>query len=334
MADVYTTTGAVDYSQAAYDRYARFAFRPERFFDAVATVKPTAQSMPGSSVIFPLQNDLAVAITPLSEVLDVSAVAISDTTVTVTLVEYGNATISTAKLRGTSYLDVGGILQNVVGFNAAISQDTLARNSLALGTNVAYAQGAGSVVNARANLVYSTTVGNFFGSHDVRAARAFLRRNNVPTPGGGAGYVAYIDPDVAVDLQEETGAAGWRQPHDYSAPDNIWQGELGLYEGVRFIETPRAVTYPNAGSGSANVYRTIVVGDQALAKAHSSQDGNGPMPRVVEGPVVDKLRRFVPYGWYWLGGYGVYRQSAIYNVESTALLGGTATGGDHLAIDA
>lgn len=333
MADVYTTTGTVDYAQAAYNRLAFFAYRPQLYFDAAASVKPTDQSMPGTSVIFTIQNDLAVAASALSEVLDVSAVAISDSQVTVTLLEYGNATITSAKLRGTSFVDIADIMTNVVGFNAGVSLDTLARNVLAGGTNVFYSLGSGSQPTSRATVTYTNaTTGNFFGSHDVRAAAAFLRRNNVPTL--GAGYVAYIDPDTSVDLREETGAAGWRQPHDYSAPDNIWMGEIGMYEGVRFIETPRAPIYPNGGATSTNVYRTIVTGAQGLAKAWSTQDGNGPLPHVVEGPVVDKLRRFVPYGWYWLGGYGIFRQAALFNIESAATLGGTTTGGDHLPIDA
>ena len=57
---------------------------------------------------------------------------------------------------------------------------------------------------------------------------------------------------------------------------------------------------------------------QALAKAFSSTDGNGPMPRVVPSPVGDALRRFTGMGWHWLGGYARFREEAIYRVESGA----------------
>ena len=328
MADVYTTTGAVDYSQVAYDRLAYFAYRPELYFDAAAEVQPTNQAMPGSSVVFTIQNDLAVAATPLSEVIDVSAVALSDSQVTVTLLEYGNAAITTAKLRGTAFIDVDTIVANVVGFNAGVSIDTVARNVLQAGANVSYALGTGSAQTSRGNVAATNT----FGSHDIRLANAALRRNNVPTFGGL--YAGFINPDVSVDLREETGAAGWRQPHDYSAPDNIWAGEIGAYEGVRFVESPRAPIFANAGAGGAvAVYRTIFMGRQGLAKAWSIEDGNGAYPRVVQGPVVDKLRRFVPMGWYWLGGYGRFREAAIYAVESSASIAPAGGGTDALPVD-
>src|SRR5579872_6797653 len=105
MSDAYTTTASVDYVQTAYDRLAYPALRPELHFDRVADVRPTAQSMPGLTVQFTIQSDLPVASTALNESTDVSAVALSDSTLTVTLAEYGNAVITTAKLRGGAFVD-------------------------------------------------------------------------------------------------------------------------------------------------------------------------------------------------------------------------------------
>jgi N4-gp56 family major capsid protein len=334
VADLYTTTTSVDYAQVAYDRLAYFAFRPQLYFDQVADVQPTNQAMPGSSVIFTIQNDLAVASTPLSETLDVSAVALSDSQVTVTLYEYGNAAITTAKLRGTAFVNVNPIVANVIGFNAGVSIDTVARNVLVGGTNVDYSTGSGTAPTSRATVTY-TSATNFNGisSHDCRVEVAKLRSSNVPEIGNT--YVAYIHPDVSLDLRETTGDTGWRQPHDYSAPDNIWVGEIGTYEGARFIETPRAPTFLAAGASSTNVYATLFVGRQSLAKAYSTEDGNGPYPQVVEGPVVDKLRRQQPMGWYWLGGYNIFRQAAVRRLESATSIGAAlASDPDVLAIDA
>jgi hypothetical protein len=71
----------------------------------------------------------------------------------------------------------------------------------------------------------------------------------------------------------------------------------------------------------------LFLGQEALAKAHSLTDGNGPFPTVVPGPVTDHLRRFVPMGWYWLGAYGVFRQEAMVRLETGSSIGlNTATG--------
>ena len=95
----YTQMSSLSIDQAAYDRLAYFAYRPENYYDAVCTVRATKQAMPGSSVIFTKISDLAVATTALTETTDVTAVAMADSQVTVTLLEYGNAVITTAKLQ-------------------------------------------------------------------------------------------------------------------------------------------------------------------------------------------------------------------------------------------
>lgn len=322
--DAYTGQSTVDFSKAAYDRMAYFALRPELYFDQAADVQPTAQSMPGASVAFTIVNDLSIASSALTETSDVATVALSDSQVTLTLAEYGNAVLTTAKLRGTSFVDIDPIVANVVGYNAGVSLDTIARAALDSGTNVMYGSGLGatalnSSVSARSGVTSSTTL----ASLDIRAARARLRAQNVPTFGGY--YVGYIHPDLVADLQGETvsgsNTQGWRAPHVYSQPGEIWTGELGAFEGVRWIETPRAPVFQGAGSSSTNVYGTIIIGRQALAKAHSYVDGNGAFPHVVPGPITDRLRRFVPMGWYWLGAYGIFRQASVMRIESASLLG-------------
>jgi N4-gp56 family major capsid protein len=402
VADINTTQGSLDFSKAAYDRMAYFAYRPELYFDNVADVKPTAQSMPGASVQFTIVNDLAINTTPLSETTDVSAVAMSDSVVSLTLQEYGNAIVTTAKLRGTSFLDIDPVAANVVGYNAGVSLDTLARAALDSGTNVMYGSGSGALslgqlgaqaANSRATVGSQNTI----SSLDIRVARARLRSQNVPTFNGM--YVGFIHPDIVADIQGEvvgsSNLMGWRAPHVYAQPGEIWNGELGAFEGVRWIETPRSPIFEGAGVASAqssfagtvkttsfvgtftgaaptigttlsagtatlqgtntvvsvdgntftftstvglptvagtvtaaasltgtNVYGTIIVGRQALAKAHSYVDGNGAFPQIVPGPITDHLRRLVPLGWYWLGAYSIFRQAAVMRIESSSTLGG------------
>jgi len=324
MVDAFTGQSTLDFSKAAYDRMAYFALRPELYFDAAADVQPTHQSMPGASVAFTIVNDLAIQASALTETTDVSTVALSDSQITLTLAEYGNAVLTTAKLRGTSYVDIDPIVANVVGYNAGVSIDTIARAALDQGTNVQYASGLGAQalqtsVTARSGVA----TGNTISSLDIRVARARLRSQNVPTFGGM--YVGYIHPDLVADLQGETisgsNVQGWRAPHVYAQPGEIWTGELGAYEGVRWIETPRAPVFAGAGASSTNVYGTMILGRQALAKTYSTIDGNGAFPHVVPGPITDRLRRFVPLGWYWLGAYGIFRQASIIRLESSSLLG-------------
>ena len=176
MADAFTSTSAVTLDQAAYDLLIRYPLRSQLYFDRVADVMPTRQSMNGSSVIFNLATELAAAITPLSETVDVDAVALANTQVTVTLVEYGNAMISTAKLRGTSMIEVQPILANLLGYNAGLSMDTIVFNVLVGGTNVIY----GGAITSRATVAAATTI----TSAKIRQIDASLKEANVADFGG------------------------------------------------------------------------------------------------------------------------------------------------------
>jgi len=310
----YTTTSSLDFAQTAYDRMAYFDLRPELYFDAAADIKPAAQSMPGASVVWTIVHDLAIASSAINESTDVTPVAMSDSQVTVSLAEFGNAVNTTAKLRGEAFVEIDPVVANAIGFNAGVSIDEVAKLILQAGTNVVYATGTGTLPTSRATVTSTNTI----LAANIRYAKTFLRVNNVATFGGY--YICYINPNVSYDLTSETGEQSWRAPHDYSQPGEIWQGEVGAFEGFRFIETPRAPLFAAAGSGSPqiNVFGTLCLGRQSLAKAHSYVDGNGPLPHVVPGPVIDFLRRFQPWGWYWLGNYGIFRQAALLRIESAS----------------
>jgi len=315
-----TQQSSLSTDQTAFDRIAYFALRSELLFDAVADVQPVAQSMPGSSVKFTIFNDLTAVTSALTEDTDVTPVAMSDSQVEVTLAEYGNAVNTTAKLRGTSFLDVDAAAANIVGYNAGISIDSVIRDVLSAGTNVIFGGGGASDPASRTTV----QVEDIIEANDVRKIVSALRSANAVSFNGM--YMGYIHPDVSFDLRRETGVASWRDPHVYSDPAGIYNGEVGAFEGVRFIETPRAKIFENAsnGSGSAgtiDVYCTHICGRQALAKAHSVVDGNGPFPRVVRGPVVDVLARFQPVGWYWLGGYARFREASLRRIESSSSIG-------------
>jgi N4-gp56 family major capsid protein len=286
-------------------------------FDAAADIQPVAQSMPGTSVAFTIFSELADATATLSETTDVTAVAMADSQVTVTLAEYGNTINTTAKLRGTSFLDVDAVAANLIGYNAGSSIDTVVANILKEATNVIYGGGGATTPTTNATVQAEDII----EANDVRKATAQLRGSKAQTFNGM--YMGFIHPDVSYDLRRETGAQSWRDPHNYVDTANIYNGEIGAFEAVRFIETPRAPLDLTGGSASTvDLYSTLIMGRQSLAKAHSITDGNGAYPKVVRGPVIDSLMRFNPVGWYWLGGYGIFRQAAIRVLNTSSSLGG------------
>ena len=311
-----TTTSSLSVDQVAFDRLAYFALRSELLFDQAADVQPVAQAMPGTGVTFTIFADIAAATSTLNEVTDVTPTALSDSQVTVTLAEYGNAVVTTAKLRGTAFLDVDSAAANIIGYNAGDSMDQVVREVLAGGSNVVYSGSATArnEVSADENLT----------ANNVRKVVAQLRGSNVATFNGS--YIGFIHPDVSYDFRSATDASAWRTPANYVDPTGIYNGEIGLFESVRFIETPRAKVFTNAfngagATGTGDSYATLIMGRQALAKAFSTQDGNGATPKIVRGNVTDILMRLQPMGWYWLGGYGRFREASLRRIESASSIG-------------
>lgn len=315
MADAITQLSSVSWDTAAYNALAYYSLRPQLIWDQFADIRPTHQTHVGTTVTFTIAGDLAAATTELTQTSDIEVFALSDSTVTVTLREYGNGVLTTAKLRLTSYVEVDPIVANVVGYNAGISVDTIASTAVAAGTNVRWGSGGASDPTSTATV----DAEDVLHSDDIRYVVAQLRGDNAMP--FGQGFVGVIHPDVSYDFRGATGATNWRDPHVYADPTAIYTGEIGMFEGVRFIESPRAYIDTDGGVGAVDVYHTTILGQQALAKAFASREGYGPNPQVVLGPITDRLRRFVPVGWKHFVGYSVFRQACLWHVESSSSIG-------------
>jgi N4-gp56 family major capsid protein len=151
--------------------------------------------------------------------------------------------------------DIPKIMVERVTRQAAVTMDTLAKNTWqsAPGGETVLGSGTAGVKEA-----------------DIRAAAAILSARGVPrvggtlagdgTPAGGA-YVAIAHPFVIADLQA---APEWVETSKYASPDQLLTGEVGMYRGVRFIQSAFASV---TGTGATSIYRTIVAGAQAMAWA-------------------------------------------------------------------
>jgi len=388
MANAFTSTGSASLGgtvggaglvQKAYDRLLEFALRSEPLIRSVADKTPTNQTNPGSTVVMQKYVDLAKATGTLTETVDPDAVALSaPTQVSITLNEYGNSVLVTRALELFSLADVDPAIANIIAFNLADSIDEVAMTELRAGTNVIY----GGSATSTATVAAASTL----DSADLRKAVAKLRSNKAVARKGSMYWVG-IHPEVSHDLRAETGAAAWRDPHNYQSGEQIWAGEIGSYEGAYFVESARmfsskagadqtalatasavsgvsgeftivvanaafgaraevgdkiagtnvgaaakitaisvgavnttlTVSVANSGTvGTATltvtpvtrVFNTIVCGQQALAQAVAEE------PHVVIGNMTDKLNRFRPMGWYGVLGFKIYREEALYRLET------------------
>ncbi|MGH3628777.1 MAG: N4-gp56 family major capsid protein [Sciscionella sp.] len=302
MADAYTgTTALTNVIQAAVDQYVRAELRHTPLLRQVADTRPMNVDKPGSSIALYTHTDLAAVTSALSELSDPDAVALPDpTSVTLTPKEYGNATITSLKARATSFADVDPYQRDQIMWNLRDSLDALVAPVLNGGTNVFYGGTATSTDTVTKSMTISSAL--------IRKSVAKLRGNAAQYRRGNL-YWCGIHPDVSVDLRSETGSAAWRDSHQYAAPGVFWPGDIGEYEGAFFVESAR-MTVDTDGASSASVYRTLIAGREALA------EGVVVEPEVRVGVVPDKLNRFRPMGWYGFLGWVLFRQKAIYRLET------------------
>ena len=72
---------------------------------------------------------------------------------------------------------------------------------------------------------------------------------------------------------------------------------------------------------SVDAYYTLILGQQALAKAFSTGDGYGEQPIYGDTPVIDVAERITGVYWKHFAGYQVFRQQAVFRVASGSALG-------------
>lgn len=314
MANAYTdmTSGAslgVNLVKTGYEKLVAFKLRSEPLFRRVADTRPTNLTNPGESVVFNIYDDLADDTTDLSETVNPDSVAIPDTdTVTVTLKEMGVTVIPTLRLRTFTFADIDPAVANIVARNMASSVDVRVQTVLRGGTQVVRSNAG---VPSTSKALNTLTTGDTFKSQIPATLVAKLRGANVIERFSDNTFASFIHPDVAYDLRRETGELGWRYPHNNVAPQNLWLEQVGVFGGVSYIESPRCYTATD-GASSKKVYRSYILGQQALAEVVAVE------PHLIIGPTVDPMMRFRPLSWHGIAGWSLYRQEALWRVETVS----------------
>ena len=317
MADVFTsiaTTGGYSTTtvQPAFDLLFRWALNASPQYRMFVDTRPEQVPMTGSSQTIQFNQyfsdaTVTAAKTPLGEEVDVQAVKLpATTTVTFTPLEYGFANVRTLKLANRTMVAVDPVIARAVADHCRKTVDSLIQDKLANGTQTQFSGAATSIATTTSAMVLTADA--------VRQAVLTLRVNQ-SLPWFGDLYAAGVHPSAVYELRRETGSGGWRVPNEYGASqENIWKGEIGAFEGVRFVENARTRVAADGATG-AKVARSYFFGREALGESVVVEPG------VVIGPVIDRLNRFKPIGWYGDFDFEVVRnESLIVNYSGSATL--------------
>lgn len=310
MPDAFTGTSALaDQVIAAYDRNAFMALRAGGVFDQFARVKPGNVTSPGETVSFLFWADLSPTTAALSETVDIDAVALSDSLVTLTPQEHGNAVIVSIRVQTDTFaLGFDPDVANIVSYNMVDSLETLAQEALEAG--------ATTTTMDRTTAESSLVATDIQTLNSLRREVAELRGANV-MPIDGSNYACLLHPDVSYDLQTATAGTDWAAfVQRQGSGDGEWRaGEIGRAAGLSFMESSRVPINVDGGNSNVDVYSTYILGQDAFGKAESIP------PHIVPGLVTDKLRRLQPLGWHAYLDYGVIRSTAARNVLAASSIG-------------
>ena len=277
MATTSTSTIA-NLIQTSYDKLVEMQLRSEPMFRKFADKKPVDVTNPGNTVVFQLHNDLDRVTATLNETTDVDPVAMKNTNkVSVTVDEWGNALKRTERAALESLSQIDPAIADMLAYNQLDSLDYQVYKKLtspAIGRYNGVNAADETVVNGVDKTALATST---LQAADIRKAVAKLRGAKVQ-PREGAFYLGMLHPDVSYDLRSEAAANGanvWREPHTYteSGVGNIYNGEIGVYEGVKFIESPRVEQIAGAARSLNNKALTSNVATLTASAAHGFEVG-------------------------------------------------------------
>lgn len=200
------------------------------------------------AIDFTIFSKLNKATTALTDGADVDAVAMADSSVTLTPAEYG-AVVTPTKLAN---LQTGGKADRagakLVGINLSETMNQLGVNALEDGTNTTAAATAGTLAKG-----------------DLRGAYERLSTNRIPKINGY--YIAYMNPAQVSDIKDAYVTIAQNTNLELAT-----NGVVGTYEGFLIVEDP------DVTAGQVNCF-----GMGALGKAVSMEPDTtitGPFDRL------------------------------------------------------
>lgn len=206
----------------------------------------------GKTIEFRKYDSLPKATTPLTEGITPDGHKLNTTNIEATVHQYGDF-IALSDVLLLTAIDQN-LLEAVrlLGDQAGRTLDTITRDILCAGTNVQF--GTGRRTTRYALVGGSDTAANndYMSVDTIRRAVRALKVVNAQKINGY--YVAVIHPDAAYDLMSDP---KWQYPHQYQDTTEIYEGEIGRIEGVRFVESSEAKVFHAADLSAAA--RTLTV---------------------------------------------------------------------------
>jgi len=289
-----------------YDRLLLEVLDPNAVYFQFGQKKPLPKNE-GTSIIWNRSTRLALGFT-LSEGVPIStANALSTTTVSALIQQFGGFTAISDLVDLTSITEPMRMAAERLGVQAAETIDAVIRQSVvehvSLTNSSAHSFGKTSTVlyeywglTSTSRDVVSSL--NVIAVSDVRQCAYSLKKLNV-APYEGNDYVAVIHPEISEDLVGDATFINWHQyAGNEDAIKNLYNGEIGKIYGTRFVESTLAPI--SAGSNSGGAASTMAYGTYIFGRGFygvSELDGGIKTYVATGASKSDPLNQETTYGW-------------------------------------
>lgn len=282
-------------------------------YEEFAVKKTELMRAAGQSITFTRYNDITRG-GPLTESVEIDAKSMSASQFSVTMTEYGNAIGITEKLLRMSFDDNMAEAAMLLGRDYAEVRDLSIRNAVVAGGSTLFARESASSLGDIADT-------DVLDIETIRLGLELLANSNTPEfrTGSDKFFVCFVSPHQAAYLMRDP---DWVEAHRYAGSRNLFNGELGRWQNVVFVQTTHqgngavastAAGYEAAldgtGKSGANLYRATLFGDQAYCV------GDALPVEMRDGGIKDFGRRH-ELAWYGIWGQGVLNTNHIVHLIS------------------
>jgi N4-gp56 family major capsid protein len=231
----------------------------------------------GKIIEFRKFTPLSKKTTALGEGVTPDGQKIAATNLTATVAQYGSYVMFNDILETTTIDPVLQEATELLGHQAGETLDTLTREVLMGGTTVQYGDGTHTSRSTLVGQDGTWANNDYFNCEVIRRAMLTLRNNKArPLPGGD--YVCIIHPDAEYTLKKDS---EWVAANNYAQSDRIFTGEIGKFDGCRFVVSTEAKVFSGtwltaaakdltfASIGTAGTAKVITV-DEAITTGEAT----------------------------------------------------------------
>ena len=230
-----------------YDRRLLDRLEADLYFDQFGDKKPMPKRS-GNEIKWTRYTNFAANTSPLSEGVVPNGLTLASTQISAIPVQYGDYVAMSDFLITEAIDPVIEGAQDVLAYRAALSLDTIIRNTLDGAVTSQYAGGVASEALVATNMTAA----------EIRKAVYSLKKENVRPIGGEFQMIAH--PAQIFDIQGDSAAGGWLDINKYTSATPMLKGEVGKLYGVRVVESSNIKVNAGAGSGGADTYHAFVFG--------------------------------------------------------------------------